>query len=661
MAVTIDGLVSGIDTENIINGLLEIQQAQVDRFTLRKTEIQQKQTAFRGVEARLLTFRSDASKLSRSVNNPFTRQTVSVSDESAISATADTNAAAGEYRITVNSTARAHQIAAQGYVDGDAEITQGTVQLRVGSGEVKTVTIDPNNNTLNGLANAINAAGAGVSASIVKDSAGGATPWRLVLTATKTGTENTISVTNNLAASSGNATRVEFNTASPVQAAADAQIQIGSGLGAISVSSSSNRFEDVIAGVDFDLLQADSGDELRLTVRRDTESATADVEAFVKSFNDLMQYIDDQSKYNPETEQAGLLLGNRSVTSIQQKLRSAVLDVVPGINPAANRLSAIGITVTDKGRLQLNNTRLQDVLNGRVEGVSSTDVKRLFALDGVSTNPAVSFVLGSSRSKASETPYQLDITQAAEQANLTATSSLAASTVISSANRELELTIDGATTTLTLADGTYTRQELADHLESLLSSSTDLAGRSVTVGLAGDALKFTTASYGSSSEVRILSGNAINSLGLIVGLSDTGRDVAGSFIVNGQTEAATGRGRLLTGESDNEYTADLQLRVSIQPANVISGSEGQITVTRGLGASLDKLIGELINPENGAISAADDGFDGQIESIQKALDRQKGIFDRQQASLLKQFSALEAALGQLQSTSSFLTSQLAAR
>ena len=88
MPVKIDGLVSGIDTQTIIDGLLKVQKQQVDRFALRKSEVQQKQSAFKGVETRLLSLQLDVSKLSRSQNNPFTKQKVTVSDETAIAGTA---------------------------------------------------------------------------------------------------------------------------------------------------------------------------------------------------------------------------------------------------------------------------------------------------------------------------------------------------------------------------------------------------------------------------------------------------------------------------------------------------------------------------------------------------------------------------------------------
>lgn len=659
MAVTIDGLVSGIDTEKIISGLLEIQQTQVDRFTLRRSEIQQKQAAFRGIEARLLTLRTDISRLSRFQNNPLSKQAVTVSDDTAVAATASDNAVPGVYQLTVNARARAHQVASQGYADADAQITQGTLELRVGAGDVSTITIDGNNNTLNGLMTAINSAGAGVTASIVKDAAGGATPWRLLLTSTKTGAEQAISLTNNLAASAGSAVRVEVDLNNPVQAATDASITLGSGAGAISVSSATNRFSDVIAGVSLDLLQVSAGEEVTLTVAQDTVGAVEAVEDFVNSFNAVMQYIDEQSRFNAETNEGGLLLGNRSAITVQQRLRSAVVSVVPGVNSQVNRLSALGVSVTDNGRLLLNKSRLEQVLSGGVENVSARDVRRLFAFDAVSNSGGVSFVLGSSRTKAPDAAVQVDVTQAPEQATLTAATPLAASTVIDASNRQLELKLDGATASVMLQTGTYTPQQLADHLESVINASSEFAGRSISVGLSGGQLRLTSEAYGTSSELLIVGGTSVTALGLTAGQSAVGKDVAGTFVVNGVSEPASGRGRLLSGNADNQYTADMQVRVTLNPAQIVAGAEAELSVTSGIGVSLDRLLGDLLKSDSGILAAADDGFDDQIDSIQQTIDRQKAAFDRAQASLLKQFTALESAISSLKTTSSFVSSQLA--
>ncbi len=659
MAVTIDGLVTGIDTQNIIDGLLKIQKQQVDRFTLRKNEIQTKQAAFKGVETRLLTLRSDIGALSRSQSNPFTRQTVTVSDETAVAASATENAASGVYQFTVNSTARAHQVASQGFADADSQITQGTIELRAGSGDVKTITIDSNNNTLAGLAEAINSSGSGIAASVVKDASGGASPYRLLLSSTKTGVENEISLTNNLAADNGAAVQPVIDFGTPVQAASDAEITIGNGAGAISVSSSTNRITGAFNGITIDLLQATAGEEVSLTVAKDTEGAVEAVEAFVTSFNDLVQYIDDQSRYIAASNQSGPLQGNRNAQSIQQKLRSAVLNSVPGVNGSLNRLSSIGITVTDTGRLQFNSSKLTDALEGRTDNVSPLDVKRLFALDATTDSSGVNFVLGSSRTKASSTPYQVDISQAAEQASITAASALAETTVITSVNKELQIKLDGAEATVVLNEGTYTRQELADHLESVINNASDLPGRRVSVSLAVDSLKITSDSYGRTSDILITGGTALTDLGLSSGQSDVGQDVAGSFVVNGETESAIGRGRLLSGDPENENTADLQLNILLGPGDVVAGPEATVSVTRGLGATLDQILGEFLTPAEGLVATADEEFSAQIDGIQDTIDRQQAVFDREQEQLLKQFSALEAAISQLQSTSSFVASQLA--
>jgi flagellar hook-associated protein 2 len=658
MPLSINGVVSGLDTDNIVKGLLDIQQQQLDRMALRKTEIQQKQAAFKTIETRLLSLRADTGVLSRNTNNPLTKLGVVASDPEAISATATASAVPGVYRLTVDSTAQAHQVASQGFVDADAEITQGTFEIRLGSGDLKSITIDSNNNTLAGLASAINSSGAGVSASIVQDSSGGAAPYRLLLSSTKTGASNAITVTNNLAASAGSAVQPAINFLNPVQAASDARVTMGSGAGALSVTSNTNQFKDVIAGVSFDLLQANSGDSVTLTVSKDNSAAVSAVQSFVDSFNGVLQFIDDNSKYNADTNQGGVFLGNQSSARIAQTLRNTVQTVLPGANPLANRLSTVGISFNDSGRLVLDKSKLERALSGNVEGVDAEDVKKLFAFGGESTSSGISFVLGSSRTKAPTGGVGVNISQAAEQATVTGATALGASTVIMAANRTLQLTLDGKTATVSLSEGTYTAQQLADHLESVINESADLPGRTVKVGLSGGSLQLTSATYGTSSDLTIVDGTSVTDLGLTAGQKDNGRDVVGNFVVNGKTEVAVGRGRILSGDPDNENTADLQLSVTLSPGQVIAGVEGTVTVSRGLASSLDQAIGQLLNSETGILTAADDGYDKQVESVQKSIDRQKTLFDLQEASIRKQFQALESAISQMNATSSYLGGQL---
>jgi flagellar hook-associated protein 2 len=294
-----------------------------------------------------------------------------------------------------------------------------------------------------------------------------------------------------------------------------------------------------------------------------------------------------------------------------------------------------------------------------VEGVDSQDLKSLFALNATSDNSAVSFILGSARTRASGQNIQIDITQAAERANLTAASVLADSTVITAANNTIELALDGVTETLTLNEGTYTRQELADHLESVINGASAYGNREASVSLDGDALRVTSASFGTQSQLRIVSGLALQDLGFTAGQAEAGKNVAGSYIVDGVVEAASGSGRVLSGADDNEFTADLQMEIRLASSQVVAGPEADVLVTRGLGATLDEVIGGILDSETGILNTVDEGFDEQIASIQSSIDRQQAAFEREQESLIEQFVALESAIAQLNSTSSFLSSQLA--
>ena len=658
MPVTIDGLVSGIDTESIVEGLLEIQQLQVDRVELKRADVLARQATFSGLEASLASLRSSVSQLARVQNSPLNRFTVGISDETALSADASNSAVPGIYRLTVDNVARSHQVASQGFAEADSDINTGTLEIRIGSGELASITVDASNNTLEGLAESINSSGSGINASVIRDSSGGATPYRLLLTSSETGTEKAISVTNNL--TTGAATQPTFDFGNPVQAASDAQVTIGSGAGAISVESTTNRFDDLIAGVSVDLLNATDGNEVTITVAQDTASAADAVGNFVSSFNSVLNFIQERSQFNAESEDAGILLGNRSAINIQQQLQSAIVSVVPGVSSDLNRLSSIGITVTDKGTLDFSRSTLENVLNGNVPGNGPADVKRLFALDGQSDSAGISFVLGSSRTLPSgDTPYQVDITQAATKAALSGTTDLAASTVIDSSNRTIDLALDGATSTITLDEGTYTRQELADHVEDLINGSTDFSGRTISTSLDGDQLKITSESYGNSSSLLLSGGTALASLGFSAGAAEVGKDVAGTFIVNGEVETAVGNGQLLSGNAENANTADLQLRITLQASQVSAGVEGELSVTQGLGATLDSILDGFLDPVDGRLQTIDDSFSEQLESLQTSLDRQQASFDRQQETLIREFSALESALSQLQSTSNFVSSQLA--
>ena len=656
MSTTIDGLISGIDTQSVIDGLLKVSQSQIDRLNTNKSEIVAKQTAFNGIEAQLVSLRGKLSSLGRSQNNVLEGKIATSSDEDTLQVSANSDAINGNYTITVNSLAATHQLASSVFESADSQITEGTLSIQVGNGSEATVTIDSSNNSVQGLVDAINATTEDAFASLVTDSNG----TRILLTGRQSGAEETIQITNNLGPTSGSATQPDFSGA-PVQVATDASIQIGSGAGAITVSSASNQFEGVIEGLTINVSSANPSKPVNIGVSNDVESSTTAIEGFVDAFNLLMDFIDSQSRYDAESNRAGTLLGNRNVQAIQNEIRNRLVFSVSGIDSNLNQLSAIGLKFNDSGKIFIDSAQLSKVLSGQMDGVDTSDVKRLFSLDGQSTNSGVEFLLGSTETQSSGSPVEVDITQAAERAVVTAGTSLAASTVIDSSNNTFAITVDGKESgTLQLAEGSYTQTELAEHVESVINNASDFSGQSVTASVINGYLKIQSDQYGLQSEIAAFSGSALTDLGLTTGDSDTGQDVVGRFIVDGEIEEAVGSGRLLIGSSDNENTADLQVRVTLNSSQVTSEIESELTITRGFASQLDQIIGDMLDLVTGKIKTVKDSFNEQIESIDLSITNTEELIQLKSDQLISEFVAMEQALSSLQNTSSILLSQFAA-
>ncbi len=65
-------------------------------------------------------------------------------------------------------------------------------------------------------------------------------------------------------------------------------------------------------------------------------------------------------------------------------------------------------------------------------------------------------------------------------------------------------------------------------------------GDSVSAAVVNNNLTITSSRYGAAAQVTMNSGTALAALGFTGGESAKGTDVAGSFLVNGVTEAAIG-------------------------------------------------------------------------------------------------------------------------
>lgn len=268
---------------------------------------------------------------------------------SGVTATTTSGATAGSYSLSVQQLATANQISSQAYASG-ATLGTGTVTIGVGSSSMN-VTLDSTNNTLSGLASAINSAtdNPGVTASIITASDG----QHLVLTSKTTGAANTVTISGGAGTDAG----LQTGSFTQVTAAQDATLTISGN----QVTSASNTITSALSGVTLALTSAAVGTTQTLDVATDDDSITKAITSFVTAYNSWVGTQQSLSSYDASSSTSGPLLGDAMLNSAVNGIASIISGGVT-VNGTTFSLSQIGLDLQDDGTIDLNTTELQSAL-----------------------------------------------------------------------------------------------------------------------------------------------------------------------------------------------------------------------------------------------------------------------------------------------------------
>jgi len=637
--ISVPGIGSNLDVNSIVSQLIALESRPLTQLATKEASFQSQISAFGSLKGAISAFQSSLSGLrDPSRFKSFSSQT---GNAAIITAAAGSSAAAGNFAVNVSTLARPHVVQAAGITSTTAASSTGSITLQVGSGAIHTITVDSSNNTLAGVRDAINAAQTDVSAVIVND--GTASPYRLVLTAANGGSANAISVSNALTAGDLKSALDGITTA---QTAANAAVTING----VAITGAGNTLTEAIPGV---TLQLTGTGSTTLTVARDTNAIQSSVQGFVKAYNDLNKIISDFTAVDPAAGRAGQLAGNSSVLGLQSQLRATLGSVLPGITGNTANLSAIGVAFQRDGSLALDTTKLSAAI-----AASPEDIGALFALQAKPDSALLSLVR--SDANAAIGAYEVHVTAAATRGAATATSAPAPSTVIDATNDAFSFTLDGvASGALTIAHGTYTATELATALQTAINNSAtlDTAGATATVAVESGNIVIRSDRYGAASGISALGGSALAALGYAGSETGNGTDIAGSFVRNGVTIAATGLGQELTSNTGTTGT-NLTVRYTGDASQLQSGAEATLNLSEGYAVLLDRLATQLL-ATNGPLTSRTDGINRSILDI----GRQREVLNRRIADtetrLRAQFTALDTLIARLTTTSNFLQQQLA--
>ena len=640
------GIGSGVLTSSLVDKLVQAQKKPEDtRLTQQKNQINNKISDFGKIQSAVTALRLPArtlgepgALLSYSVNSSNPGVSGSVTDNSAVRP--------GQYQLSIDHKAQAQSLATGTLPDATTTtLGTGTLTLKVGS-KSQTITVNNTDNTLQGLATAINNSSVDVNATVVNTGNG----YRMVLSSQKTGTANAIQIStqdsdgNNTDSSGLSQLAYNSTTKNLTQtvAAKDAKLSVNG----ISITKSSNQVSGVIPGIKLNLAGASDNSTTLLQVSQNTQAATQRVQKLVDAYNKLQSLVAKDTKYDPSTQTGGPLLGDSTVNAIMSQVREKIDQVMPGRDGASvNSLAEVGLSTDPQtGQMSFNKTKFEQQLKAHPK-----DVAALFGNAGTTSDPQVKFLTGSVDSKAGT--YGIDVTQAAIQGEFTGNQAIASNTVIDSSNDSFAIKVNNsATANITLNQGTYaTPQDLVTQIQNQLNGNNTLqaAGLHVAAGLNSQGqLTLTSETYGSGSQIDVTSGDA--ALGLSAGQGTAGKDVQGS--INGQK--ATGQGQVLTGaKSDN--SAGVALKVT----GTATGKRGSVTFTRGVGGQMVDLINGFLS-NNGLISDKNSYYQKRLKDISKQEQRLNDRITAYQNRLKKEFTSADARVAKLNSTMSYLQAQL---
>ena len=658
MPITATGIGSGLDVESLVSQLVlaDVEPAE-KRLNTKEAAYLAQLTAYGSLKGVLSQFQIAAA--SAGAAGQYTGKLASTSSSESVTATATSSAAVGDYSVDVTALAKAQSLASSAFSattdtfgTGTLTISLGTVAYDSNTSAITSFTqktdttavsivIDSSNNTLTGVRDALNAAGAGLNASVVNDGSG----YRLVIQSDSTGAENAVSISvadtgDSNSTDNAGLSQLAFNESAAhllqTGAGTDAAIKING----LDVTSASNTLSGAVEGVSFNLKQTTSS-PITISVSKDIARAKAGIEGLVSAFNSLNTELNNLTAYDAAASRGSVLTGDATLRNVASNVRGSLNAAVANSGGQYSTLAELGITtnVID-GSLSLDSTKFDAILKN-----DATDVAKVLAAFGTPSNANVEFVSAGSATEVGT--YAVASTTTTTSGALTAGSAISVTSYNGGGNSAVfSVSVDGAAAVqVTLSNNDSTTTEVLNRINTALASA------GVTASLTNDILTFTSDSTGTGSTVEITAAdaNAIAGLGIAVGAGTAGTATT-SYTING--EAVTTADGVITGAVGTAVEG-----LSLKILGNATGDLGTVSFTQGLASPLNTLITGLL-ADDGLVDARLDGLKSSVIDITSQRETLQLRAESLEKRYRNQFNGLETLISQLNTTQSFLTSAL---
>lgn len=385
MGFAIDGLISGLDTKNIINQLMQLEARPQ---TLLKNKVSSSQTMISALQQLNTKFASLAELAIKTSTADAVGQYAATSSSESVKLTTTAGAGPGSLDITVDQLAQAQVTVSKQMTAWSAAVP--ALSIMTGG---QTHEFDTDGATLDEVVNKVNAADIGVTA--VKVASGkdvdGVPQYRLQFASAATGAESAFTVHQGTAADVTAGTATDFLSAAnggvSIRQAQDAKVTMWAGTAAANqTTSASNTFTELLPGVSV-TASAISTAPVTIAVARDAEATTAVAEALVTGLDELFSFIEKNSSVassvtgGSSSAKGGLFTGDGGVRDMEQRLLAAATSPVNGKSP-----SDIGISITRGGTVEFDAKKFAAALAANPAGTEAVVQEISRRVSDVATN-----------------------------------------------------------------------------------------------------------------------------------------------------------------------------------------------------------------------------------------------------------------------------------
>lgn len=127
----------------------------------------------------------------------------------------------------------------------------------------------------------------------------------------------------------------------------------------IEISRPTNTVDDVVNGISVELTKEHKGtDHSVLRITRDDDDIFKGIDEFVKTYNDLISKIEEETRYDEKTKVAGNLNGESAITGIRSTLKN-ILNFSAGSGVSVS-ISSYGFSFDDNGKLKIDEKVLKE-------------------------------------------------------------------------------------------------------------------------------------------------------------------------------------------------------------------------------------------------------------------------------------------------------------